>query len=118
MTDCITTFFSAWGDLPPESRADKLTAALGPQFTYADPNTPDVVTGQAAFLEYVAQFTAHMPDGEARVVATSQTASCTRVTVDFLSNGTHMMRGQYFADLDTAGKITRMIGFIGLGEPK
>ncbi len=117
MTDSLTAFFSAWGDQSPESRAQKTDTALGPQFTYADPNTPDVIVGRDAYLEYLAQFASQMPGGSARVVDQSQTAHCVRATVDFLSGDTRMMRGQYFADLNAAGKITRMIGFIGLGEP-
>ena len=117
MTDLLETLFSAWGDPSPQGRATKTDAALGPDFLYADPNTPDPVKGRDAYLAYIAQFGEMMPGASAKVVAVSEHLGFARATVDFLANGNRMMRGQYFADLSD-GKITRLIGFTGMGEPE
>ncbi|MFT7593805.1 MAG: hypothetical protein ACI8R4_001121 [Paracoccaceae bacterium] len=117
MTDLIQTLFSAWGDPLPEGRAAKTDAALGPDFFYADPNTPDPVIGRDAYLAYIAQFGEMMTGAIARVVAVSEHHGFARATVDFLRDGERMMRGQYFADI-TEGRITRLIGFVGMGEPE
>ena len=118
MTDILETLFSAWGDPTPEGRATKTDAALGPDFYYADPNTPEPVVGRDSYLAYITQFAAMMPGATAKVVAVSQHNGFARATVDFLKeNGDAMMRGQYFADIND-GKITRLIGFTGMGEPE
>lgn len=117
MTDIFETLFSAWGDPSPEERATKTDAVLGPDFYYADPNTAKVVVGRDRYLAYITQFAAMMPGATAKVVAVSEHNGFARATVDFLmENGTAMMRGQYFADIND-GKITRLIGFTGMGEP-
>jgi hypothetical protein len=116
MTDCIHTLFSAWGDPLADGRAAKTDAAIAPDFYYADPNTPDPVIGRDAYLAYIAQFAKMMPSGSATVAATSAHHGHARATVDFVKDGKTMMRGQYFADI-TDGKITRLIGFPGMGDP-
>lgn len=117
MTDILETLFSAWGDPTPEGRANKTDAALGPDFYYADPNTPEVVLGRDSYLAYITQFAAMMPGATAKVVAVSEHHGFARATVDFiLKSGDTMMRGQYFADINN-GRITRLIGFTGMGEP-
>lgn len=116
MTTCIHTLFSAWGDPSPEERAAKTDAAIGPDFYYSDPNAPDPIRGRDAYLDYIAQFTSIMPGATAHVVACSSHHGHLRATVDFAKDGQHMMRGQYFADL-AEGKLLRVIGFTGMGEP-
>jgi hypothetical protein len=117
MTKSVDLLFQAWGDPTPEGRAKKTDAAIAQSFTYADPNTPTVITDRDAYLAYIANFAAAMPDAEASVVAQSQTHGCLRATVAFSRDGQVMMHGQYFADMDADGQLTRVIGFTGLGEP-
>jgi len=117
MTDILETLFSAWGDPSDDGRAAKTDAAIGTSFFYADPNTSDPITGRDAYLAYIAQFGEMMPGASAKVVAVSNHHGFSRATVDFLKDGTQMMRGQYFADI-TEGRITRLIGFPGMGEPE
>ena len=112
----MQTLFSAWGDPSPDGRAAKTDAAIGPGFFYADPNIPSPVTGRDAYLAYIAQFGEMMPGASANVVTVSDHHGFARATVDFLRDGESMMRGQYFADI-TDGRITRLIGFVGMGEP-
>lgn len=116
MTESIHILFAAWGDPTPEGRVAKTDAAIGPEFYYSDPNTPAPIEGRDAYLEYIAQFSARMPGAEAKVVAVSEHHGHARATVDFLKDGTRMVRGQYFADLQD-GKVVRLIGFTGMGEP-
>lgn len=116
MTTRIHTLFSAWGDPSPETRAAKTDAAIGPNFYYSDPNAPEPILGRDAYLDYIAQFTAQMPGARAEVVAVSEHHGHLRATVDFAKDGQRMMRGQYFADL-AEGKLLRVIGFTGMGEP-
>ncbi len=117
MTDCLETFFSAWGDPSSDGRAVKTDAAIGPDFYYADPNAPEPLTGRDAYLAYLARFTEMMPGASAEVVAKSAHHGHARATVDFLKDGNRMMRGQYFADIEN-GRISRMVGFTGMGEPE
>jgi len=116
MTKLLETLFSAWGDPLPDGRAEKTDAAIAPDFYYADPNSPAPVIGRDAYLAYIAMFGDMMPGASARVVAVSEHNGHARATVDFLKDGEQMMRGQYFADI-TDGRITRLIGFTGTGEP-
>jgi len=115
MTECVHTLFSAWGDPSGDVRAEKTDAAIGTPFYYADPNTPEPLHDRASYLAHIAKFGDMMPGASARVVATSTTHNHVRATVDFLKDGTPMMRGQYFADIKD-GKITRLVGFPGMGE--
>ncbi len=112
MTHSIETFFAAWADA--DNAAVK--AAVTDAVYYADPNTPEPVTGADDLAQYVAQFSQHMPGGGAQVVEISEHHGHARATVDFLKDGNPMMRGQYFADLDADGRITRLVGFTGMGE--
>ncbi|EBA15000.1 hypothetical protein RSK20926_03932 [Roseobacter sp. SK209-2-6] len=116
MTTCIHTFFEAWGVTSPELRAEKTAAAIGPNFYYSDPNAVEPIRGQEAYLDYIAQFSAMMPGASARVLSVSQHHGHLRATVEFAKDGKRMMLGQYFADL-TDGKLCRVIGFTGMGEP-
>lgn len=117
MNDLLDILFSAWGDPSADGRAAKTDAAIGPNFYYADPNSPGPVIGRDAYLSYIAQFGKMMPGASAKVVAVSAHNDHARATVNFLKDGNRMMRGQYFADLK-GGKISRLIGFPGMGEPE
>ncbi len=116
MTDIIQTLFSAWGDPSPDGRADKTDAAITSDFYYADPNSSGPINGREGYLTYIAQFGEMMPGASAKVVAVSNHNGHARATVDFMKDGNQMMRGQYFADLKD-GKVARLIGFPGMGEP-
>jgi hypothetical protein len=117
MTDCIHTFFSAWGDPSAESRAAKTDAALATKFYYADPNAPEPITDRETYLAYVKIYGDMMPDGSAKVVHISEHNGHARATVAFCKDDVPMQHGQYFADISD-GKIARMIGFAGRGDPE
>lgn len=116
MSDTITSFFAAWGEPDMPKRAAMTAGAISDNFYYADPNAPDVITSLVGFVAYLGMFSKAMPGASAEVVSVSEHNGHARATVDFKSNGQTMMRGQYFADLDDEGRITRMVGFTGTGE--
>lgn len=117
MADALTAVFSAWGDTDSKSRAATLGAALSTEFYYADPQVSSPITNLDDLSGYLAGFTEHMPGASAQVAGKpSAHNGHVRVFVDFMKDGTRMMRGQYFADLDGNSKITRLIGFAGTGD--
>lgn len=116
MTDCIHTLFSAWGDPSPESRAAKTDSAIEPGFYYSDPNAPAPIHSRDDYLTYIKTFGEMAPGAVANVVDISEKHGHARATVDFVINENMSQRGQYFIDLQD-GKITRIIGFAGMGEP-
>lgn len=116
MSDTITTFFDAWGEVDASKRAAMVAASVSDSFYYADPNAPEAITAAAGFVDYLGMFSQAMPGASAKLVSVSEHHGHARATVDFMANGQRMVRGQYFADLDDSGKISRMIGFTGTGE--
>ena len=116
MTDCLYTLFSAWGDPSPEARASKTDAAIGATFYYADPNAPAPLRTRDDYLAYIQMFSDMSPGATAKVVAVSEKHGHARATVEFVINKDMSQFGQYFADIQD-GKITRLIGFSGMGEP-
>lgn len=116
MTDCIHTLFSAWGDPSAEARAAATTAATLPDFYYADPNAPAPIRGRDDYLAYLQMFGEMAPRAVAKVVDISEKHGHARATVDFVINDNMAQRGQYFVDLKD-GKIARIVGFAGMGEP-
>ena len=117
MSDAIHANFAAWGETDPARRAELIAASVGASFYYADPNAPAPITSAQDYGDYLETFAAHMPGASATVVSVSTHHGHARATVDFIRDGTAMMRGQYFADLDAEGRILRLIGFPGTGEP-
>ena len=117
MTDCIHTLFLAWGDPSPEARATATDAAIGPELYYSDPNPPAPIHSCDDYLTYIQMFGEMAPGAIAKVVDISEKNGHARATVDFIINETITQRGQYFVDLKD-GKIARIVGFSGMGEPR
>ncbi len=121
MTNSISTFFDAWGLTDDAARLDAITQVFAGSGTYADPRSPETLHGPEAIAGYVNMFSANAPGWTAKVVTTSETAGMTRATVAFGGmgpDGTEMVQhGQYFVDMQD-DKITRMIGFVGIGAPE
>jgi ketosteroid isomerase-like protein len=120
MSDPIETFFAAWGMDDDTARADAIASVYAPDGTYADPRSDGMLSG-SAIAKYVNMFSANAPGWTAKVVASSSTADCHRATFAFGGQGPDgsemVQHGQYFADI-ADGKITRMVGFVGLGAPE
>ncbi|MGR3714937.1 MAG: molecular chaperone GroEL [Shimia sp.] len=118
MTQAIDRFFAAWGEADADTRNKELRKTLSPQISYADPRTPDPITDTQSVLDYVGMYSQFAPGATASVVAQSDTAGHIRVTVAFrMADGSEQL-GQYYIDLDDQSRITRAIGFAGIGAPE
>ncbi len=121
MPNSITAFFDAWGETDPGKQAAAIAAVYAADGSYADPRAPELLVGVEAIANYVAMFAANAPGWTAQVVKTDVTAGVTRATVAFGGkgpDGTEMVQhGQYVIDMD-GDKITRAIGFVGIGAPE
>ena len=116
MTDSVLRFFAAWSVPDDAARDAQIAATLGASILYADPRTPAPLTTPAAVQDYVGQFSKSAPGWPVEAVHLSKTLGFVRATVRF-GEGDHAQWGQYVADLDDAGLITRLVGFVGLGSP-
>lgn len=120
MGDALELFFNAWGMSDADARKTAISKAITNDGTYADPRTPSLLEGIDAIASYVAMFSENAPGWEARIVKTDDTQGTMRATVAFGGkgpDGTDMeQQGQYFADFD-GDQISRLIGFVGTGEP-
>ncbi|MGR3503081.1 nuclear transport factor 2 family protein [Pseudaestuariivita sp.] len=120
MRDAITEFFDAWAMADETPRRAAVEAATAQDVSYADPRTPEPITGQDALTDYVGMFSANAPGWTARVLASDEVAGLTRATIAFGGkgpDGTEMVQhGQYFIE-QSDGRITRMTGFAGTGSP-
>lgn len=121
MSNPITIFFDSWKLLESTDRHSQISSAVTLDMQYNDPRSPDTVSGVDAINEYVGMFSANAPGWSATVVNTDTTAGMTRATVSFGGpgpDGEEMAQlGQYFVEI-TDGKISRMIGFVGIGVPQ
>ena len=118
MSDMMSVFFGTWSLSDAEARRAVLGDCLSDDVTYADPRAPGVLAGIDAVNGYLNAFSEMAPGMEAGVVATSDTQGAFRATVSFGMPGSDQsQRGQYFVELAESGKIARMVGFAGMGEP-
>ncbi|MEP2531830.1 molecular chaperone GroEL [Shimia sp.] len=118
MSHAVETFFEAWGDPNPDTRAATLRAILPTELYYLDPRTSDALTDIDALIGYIAMYTEYAPGASARVVNLSTTGSTQRATVEFAMADGMKQFGQYFIEPDDQSRPARMTGFVGLGEPE
>lgn len=112
----VETFFSAWSMTDAEERGQTIADALASDALYADPMTEAPLTGPDAIAAYVGKFTEMAPGATASVVDAQDRHGTTRATVEFRMADGKAQHGQYFVEYE-AGKIARMIGFVGTGAP-
>lgn len=119
MSDAIANFFGAWEIADADTRLAKIKGAVTENVTYDDPRTPETVNGIDALSDYVGMFSANAPGWTASVVKSDTIANVTRATVAFGGKGPdgseHVQLGQYFVETN-GERITRMVGFAGMGE--
>lgn len=118
MTQAIESFFAAWGEPDAEIRANMLRAVVSPQLYYVDPRVTDPITTLDALIDYIGMYSQFAPGATAKVVQLSRTAGHTRASVAFGMPEADPQLGQYFFEFDDESRVTRMIGFVGLGEPE
>lgn len=120
MSDSIATFFEAWQIDEAEARLTQISKAVTKNIRYNDPRTPETLVGIEALNSYVAMFSANAPGWSAKVVKSDTASTVTRVTVAFSGigpDGTQQVQlGQYFVEKE-GDLVSRMVGFVGTGEP-
>jgi len=117
MSDALNAFFTAWALEDAEARNAQIDTALGDTILYADPRTEAPLTSGDAVKDYVGMFSKMAPGMPVSVANVSTTLAYARATVQF-GAGDQSQWGQYIADLDDTGKITRLVGFVGMGTPE
>ena len=120
MSDNISAFFDAWEIEDPSVRLEKITSAVAKTIQYDDPRTPKTLLGIDALSNYVGMFSASAPGWSAKVVKSDIIGCVSRVTVAFSGKGPDgvekVQLGQYFIEKQDE-LITRMVSFVGTGEP-
>ena len=117
MTKSLEDFFSAWAIADADARGAQVSGTLGDSITYIDPRTEAPLTNPDAVIAYVGGFSQMAPGMAVSVVHESNSLNHARVAVQF-GEGERSQMGQYVADLDDNGKITRLVGFAGMGTPE
>ena len=117
MSQALSDFFAAWTMTAEDGRDEKIASAIGQRIYYVDPRTEAPLTDVTSLCNYVAQFLPMCPPGATVEVADAvdEKLGHARATVYFIMSDDMRQTGQYFADLDEDGKITRLIGFAGKG---
>lgn len=115
MTDTVARFFNAWCDGNAEAQMAVLSDVLSTSVRYADPRTDDPLEGVAAVAAYVAQFAQMAPGAVAQVIDADTRDGLTRATVEFTMPGGMSQMGQYMIETDAEGRLTRLVGFKGVG---
>lgn len=109
----LSTLLEAWNTPHAGARAVLLDEALAPGgFYYADPHLPDPVTDRAGLEAFLAEFRTRRPEGrlEAGAVVSHHGHACTPFV---LSDGARRLgSGMFFADMDGAGRVSRLVGFV------
>lgn len=120
MSDSISTFFDAWQLTDASERLANIAIAVTTNVHYDDPQAPDTIIGIDALANYVGMFSANAPGWSAKVVKQDTINGLTRATVAFGGKGPDgsdmVQHGQYFVEQEGA-LISRMVGFVGTGEP-
>lgn len=115
MSDSVKRFFNAWGDSDAETRMAVLGDVLAHGVRYADPRTDAALEGVAAVVDYVGEFSQLAPGALAQVVDMQDCDGVLRATVEFTMPGGMSQMGQYMIEADDAGRLTRLVGFKGVG---
>jgi hypothetical protein len=117
MTQSLHDFFTAWTMTEDQGRDAQILGSLGASISYQDPRTEAPITDRDPLVGYVAQFLPMCPPGAQVSVAkpVDMSGTTARCTVHFVMSPEMKQVGQYFAELDATGKITRVVGFAGKG---
>lgn len=116
MSSSITRFFDTWGMTDATSCAAAVISVVSEDVYCADPSTPTSLNGVPSRVDHIAKMTASRPGSTIKVSGQSTHNGHAPATFDFIADGKLGMRGQHFADLNNEGNITRMVGFIGIGD--
>ena len=115
--NAYNNFFTAWGEADQAKQAEVVAAAVTADMRYADPMTDAPLTGPDAVAGYISQFIQMVPGASATVVDCCERDGIARITVEFRMPDGAAKPGQYFGQTDDTGRITRLVGYAGLGVP-
>ena len=105
-----TDIFAAWGTLAEDDWRAHVDALTVETIYYSDPHSGPVA-GREPLKSVIAEFRQMMPGGSAAASKADGYAGHERAAVTFMKDGASFMTGQYVAELDSAGRLTRLIGF-------
>ena len=108
-----TDIFAAWGEDDIPQREEIVTTLATDTVHYADPHSGPV-DGRDGLLQVIAGFRQAMPDGSAAAHHADGYQGHVRAAVDFRRDGQAFMTGQYVAELNADGAITRLVGFASM----
>ncbi|MGB0658710.1 MAG: hypothetical protein ACPGNV_00935 [Mangrovicoccus sp.] len=108
----LLRLLDAWNAEDAKSRLAILEEVTAEGFTYADPHSGPIKT-RPEFMKFLALFRERLPDGEmtgsAEPVMHNGHVLCPFTISRALGPIRH---GTFFADMDTSGKVTRLVGFL------
>ncbi|RVT87125.1 hypothetical protein DXV76_03290 [Rhodobacteraceae bacterium CCMM004] len=109
----LTRLLSAWTNPVKDDRAEILDATVSPQdFYYCDPHVPEPVTDRAGLEWFLDRFTGALPDAEMNLGAMQGHHAHGKIPFTLFKGDTPMAKGDYVAEFDGDGRITRLVGFM------
>jgi len=110
-------FFAAWTIADTDGRTAKVASAVSSDFSYSDPRTEQPITDVDVMSDYLSNFLKMCPPGAQVAISdpVDFNGISARATVQFIMGPDMKQTGQYFADFDAAGKLSRLVGFVGKG---
>ena len=115
----VHDFFEAWGEADAEARNDKIAGTMSDEFFYVDPRAPDPITELSVLQGYIGNFSKAAPGAVAKLAKLSTSHDLYhRATVLFMITEEMTQNGQYYVETDMFGRITKLVGFSGTGEPQ
>ena len=92
-----------------------LDETLSAKVAYLDPRLTDPLNGIDAVDEYVSGYSRQVPGATAEVETQKKNGSNVLATVAFRMPSGKVQHGQYIIEVDTDGRLARMVGIVGLG---
>jgi SnoaL-like protein len=109
----VATYAAAWGELDAEARGRLLQECWAPEGVYVDPTTR--AEGREGLSAYIAGFHERMP-GYRIDLTTSADGHGPHLRFGWAMkrpDGSVELEGMDYAEVDDAGRLTRIVGFFG-----
>ncbi|WP_052700921.1 nuclear transport factor 2 family protein [Loktanella sp. S4079] len=117
MTQAIENFFAAWALQDPTEQSKAITDCMAENGIYSDPRSGGRLSGAQEIARYIRIFSTNAPGWTATVTKSDSINNYTRAIVKFSGKGPDGQEmaqfGTYFTDLDDAGRIIAIAGFVG-----
>ena len=120
MTQALTTFFDAWSESDAGKRTQAVAAAIAHDGIYSDPRSGERLSSTEAIAKYVGMFCENAPGWTAKVVKSDEVNRYLRAVVAFGGKGPDgsdvVQHGTYFGEVNDAGKLIFLSGFVGIAN--